>query len=133
MEIQGKTPVDVIQEMIAIHLTRKESAEKLSTLLDGKAESVIAQSDSFNAALLSELSSFGDGTSGVSDRENNYQSIWKSAFQNLDNLSSADASDLFEKMEVALLQVYGLVLETKETLPESLVTVLTSQREQLAS
>lgn len=136
METQNKTALDIVQELIAIHTTRKEVIDKLS-LKQGSEEnhSVLVaakqQSDHVITELLAELSTFGDAVQDSIDRDNEYQLIWKNELQNFDAVPFQEAKGIFEKLENALKQIYNTVIETKE-LPDSLVQVLSAQREQLA-
>ncbi len=134
METQNKTALDIIQELIAIHTTRKDVVEKLSAKQEQKDQSVLMpakeQSDRFTTELLTELSTFGDAVQDSSDRDNEYQQIWKNELNNIDSMQPQDAAVIFDKLENALKHIYDTVMETKE-LPDSLVEVLSSQKEEL--
>jgi hypothetical protein len=135
METKNKTALDIVQELIAIHTTRKEVIDKLSVKQGSEEnQSVIVaakqQSDHFITELLTELSTFGDAVQDSIDRDNEYQLTWKNEFKNFNAVSLHEAMGIFEKLENALKIIYDSVLETKE-LPDSLVQILSAQRDQI--
>ena len=92
METQSKTPVEIVQELIAIHTTRKEVVDKLKEIpvtgnVADKLPGIIKQSDQFISELMNELSNFGDAVQGSVDRDNEYQEIWKKGLQNIDAMN----------------------------------------------
>ncbi|MEJ7769481.1 MAG: hypothetical protein WKF89_16805 [Chitinophagaceae bacterium] len=136
MEMQTKTPVAVLQEIIALLSTRKEICEKLKQNkaageLAGKLDAVVIQSDEFIAELLNELSEFGDAVQGDVERENEYQHKWKSMMSDIDTMSSDVLSNSFQSLEALLSSFYHTTIETNTDLPESLLVVLTRQLEVL--
>ncbi len=134
METQNKTALDIVQELIAIHTTRKDAVDKLSVKSNAERKQVMAsakqQSDYFIEELLTELSTFGDLVQDSPDRDNEYQHLWKNELSNLESLTSEEAAGIFSKLESALKEIYSTVMETKE-LPETLMQILSSQKEQL--
>jgi poly-gamma-glutamate capsule biosynthesis protein CapA/YwtB (metallophosphatase superfamily) len=135
MDTNTKTPVDIIQELLAVLSTRKEAAEKLMTLTgDGelkiRLENSRVQSDKFIEPLMSELSHFGDAVQGESPRENEYQVIWQKAFQDFDNINIETAASTFEQLEAALKGHYN-TLQGQSDLPESLQVLLDKQLTEL--
>lgn len=136
MENLAKTPVEIVQELIAIHTTRKEAVDKLTTKTPGKELSAklsasAQQSDQFIAELMSELSNYGDSIKDGVDRENEYQLRWKDTISNIDGMNPDESNQAFEKLEDSLRQFYTGINETGTELPASLQEMLTRQAEEL--
>ena len=133
MDTQTKTPVEIVQEMIAIYTTRKEAIEKLklSESSSAQASTAAQQSDQFIEALMSELSAFGDAVQSEAGRENDYQTTYKKMLAEIDTMSPQQHEQTFQELEEKLKAVYQTLLETKNDLPESLQKILTEQKEQL--
>lgn len=136
MENLAKTPVEIVQELIAIHTTRKEAVDKLTTKTPGeelsaKLSASAQQSDRFIAELMNELSNYGDSVKDGVDRENEYQVRWKETLNNIDGMKPEEYSQAFEKLEDSLRQYYAGIQETGTELPASLQEMLTSQAEEL--
>lgn len=135
METESKSPVEIVQELIAIHTTRKEAAEKLSNSnsegftikLTGTAQ----QSDGFIKELINELSNFGDAVQETVNRENEYQVLWKSASANIESIDAAESERTFEEMEESLRRIYQTLLTNKSDLPASLSEIIVSQEGRL--
>jgi hypothetical protein len=135
MDTSTKTPVDIIQELLAILSTRKEAADKLiSRTDDGELTALLEnsrnQSDAFIEPLMGELSHSGDAVQGETVRENEYHSIWQKAFQDIDSLDTLSARSVFQELELALKTHY-LSLQEQTELPESLQELLNEQLAQL--
>ena len=133
MDTQTKTPVEIVQELIAIHATRKEAAEKLMPAA-GEGQhtgSAAQQSDQFITALMNELSDFGDGVQSVAGRENDYQITYKNMLGSIDTLTPEEQEQAFQGLEESLKKVYKSILENKNELPESLQKIITEQNEKL--
>lgn len=133
MDTQTKTPVEIVQELIAIHTTRKEAVAKLKLSESSNAQAATAdqQSDQFIAALMNELSTFGDAVQSEAGRENDYQTTYKKMLAEIDTMSTQQHEQTFQELEEKLKAVYQTILETKNDLPESLQKILTEQKEQL--
>ena len=133
----NKTPVAVVQELIALHTTRKEIAEKIKAkqvdALLPLVNTAAKQSDEFIAALMNELSAYGDGVSPMVERENEYHLIWKNSLGNFDTATPADTEELFSNLESSLQNYYAQELESQVGLPETLVELLNRQLEELKS
>jgi hypothetical protein len=132
MESQTRTPVEIVQELIAIHTTRKEASAKLKE--KGIPEEVLAkltaasqQSDQFITGLMNELSNFGDAVLSDVDRENEYERIWKNALKNIDATDSHENAQTFQALEDSLKKIYNEILETKDGLPPSLQEIINKQ------
>lgn len=134
MDTPTKSPVEIVQELIAIHTTRKEAVEKLQ-LPEGEqsaqAKRAAQQSDQFIAALMSELSNFGDAVQSEAERENSYQTTYKKLLPEIDTMTAEQHQQAFEELEAKLKEAYDRLMETKDELPESLQNILTRQKEQL--
>ncbi|MEO6721868.1 MAG: hypothetical protein ABIN67_15980 [Ferruginibacter sp.] len=128
-----KTPIQVIQEIIAIHTTRKEVVQKLkefTSRIDGL-PAAEKQSDEFIAALLNELSNYGDGVSPMVDRDNEYQQTWKNALSTIDTATVDEQKELFLSMEKKLKEFYNDILKTQKDLPPSTIEILHKQNKLL--
>lgn len=127
--MQTKTPVEIIQELIAIHTTRKEAADRLNAeqLTDAAAQ----QSDEFIAEWMTELSNYGDAVMATADRENEYQEIWKSTLGTIDAISPQKAAQTFHAMESALKNIYQQIMEANSDLPVSVLEILKRQLSKL--
>lgn len=136
MENLAKTPVEIVQELIAIHTTRKEAVDKLTTKAPGeeltaKLSTSAQQSDRFIAELMDELSNYGDSVQAGVDRENEYQVLWKETLSNIDGMNQEEYRQVFEKLEDSLHQFYAGIKETGTELPASLQEIVTNQAEAL--
>lgn len=133
---QKKSPVEIVQKLIAIHTTRKEASEKMgnnnaSFPLKGKLKSAAEQSDRFVKALLNELSQFGDAVQSEVNREDEYQQTWNNAIVNIDTIDASTLSDTRQKLENTLLNIYSEILDSYHDLPVSLNDLLISQVKEL--
>ena len=127
MEIQTKTPVEIVQELIALHTTRKEACERLGMPGDDKNAATALQSDQFIAELMNELSNYGDGVQSVADRDNEYQALYKKALGDMDTMQDQERTETFKAMENSLKNMYGSILETNTDLPDPLHEIITTQ------
>ena len=133
---QKKSPVEIVQKLIAIHTTRKEASEKMgnnnaSLPLKIKLKSAGEQSDRFIKALLNELSQFGDAVQSEVNREDDYQQTWNNALVNIDTIDASTLSDTHQKLENTLLNIYSEILDSYHDLPVSLNDLLISQVKEL--
>ncbi len=136
MENLAKTPVEIVQELIAVHTTRKEAVDKLTTKspeeeLAAKLSASEQQSDQFITELMNELSNYGDSVKDNVDRENEYQIRWKETSGNIDGMNQEEYRQVFEKLEDSLHQFYADILETGTELPASLQEIITNQAQAL--
>ena len=136
MQAAGKTPVNVVQEIIAIHTNRKEAYQKMVDKTDnGKLKDAmqkyIAQSDRFIAALMNELSGFGDGVAGEVDMENDFNNTWRQHAQSADNFTGTQVSDLVNTLEQLLPQQYQNYTALNQEMPEPTRELLKKQQEEL--
>lgn len=136
MENLAKTPVEIVQELIAIHTTRKEAVDKLTTQTSGeeltaKLSASAQQSDQFIAELMDELSNYGDSVQAGVDRQNEYQVRWKETLSNIDGMNTEEYGQAFEKLEDSLRQFYAGIKEPGVELPASLQEIVTGQAEAL--
>ena len=133
MDTQTKTPVEVVQELIAIHATRKEAAEKLASPAGDQGRQTgpaAEQSDRFIEALMNELSDYGDGVQSVAERENEYQLTYKKILAGIDTMTPQQHQQAFQELEESLKKVYRDFLE-KDELPGSLQKIIAEQKEKL--
>ncbi len=136
METQNKTPVEIVQELIAIHTTRKEVVDKLKKIqvtgnVADKLPGIIKQSDQFISELMNELSNFGDAVPGEVNRENEYQVMWKNALINVDTMNPQEGEQIFQALENSLKKMYHDILDKVSELPASLQEIVTKQEAKL--
>lgn len=136
MEKQTKTPVQVLQEIIAIHTSRKEAIDKLkeqqiSGDLAASFLTASRQSDQYISALMNELSSFGDAVISDVDRDNAYHATWKKALENIASVNPKEYGQTFKTLEESLKKTYQDFLQTNSELPGSLRELLTAQLAEL--
>ena len=136
MTTSTKTPVQITQELIALHTTRKEVVEKmtakeLSGDLKEKLLSAAKQSDEFISSLMNELSNYGDGVSPMVERDNEYQQTWKNALAKIDTASPDQLQDIFLSLEDLLRKFYETIFSTQADLPQSLEEMLQKQSSML--
>ncbi len=136
METQNKTPVEIVQELIAILTTRKEAINKLKekqvtgNVADGL-PAIVQQSDKFISELMNELSNFGDAVAGEANRENEYQVMWKKELPNIDMMSAPEYEQTFQTLEKSLKKMYQNILDKASELPTSLQEILIRQEAKL--
>jgi hypothetical protein len=131
-----KTPVQIIQELIALHTTRKESAEKLDSNNPSgsnhvKFTNAARQSEQFMSELLEELSAFGDAVQGDVDRENEYHNLWTNTLAKNDSLNEQQSVQTFENMERTLVKMYEQYLSIETELATTLREMLAKQAKEL--
>lgn len=132
MEALGKSPVNIIQELIGIHTTRKEAYERLGEKageeqLTKKLSAGVQQSDGFITALMEELSQFGDGVSGEVDLDNEFNQIWKNSLDKLETMNNSDVNRTYEMMEKRLQNTYRQIQESAVELTEPLQEIVQKQ------
>ena len=136
MEIQEKTQVQILQDLIAVLNNRKELIEKLSkkfpALQDGNKSlsQYKTQTKKFIAALLAELSAYGDAT-GEADPDNDYNNYWKTALKKWDTISQHRAVTILSALEQLLANMYKTILDAPSELPASFKTLLVDQLAEL--
>ena len=111
METTSQTPVQAIQELVAIHSTRIELAEKLlkkdlPAKLATKLEQIKKQSHDFTTELMGELSNFGDAVTGSVDNNNPYQTRYKETLANMDQIEKEETDKLVGSFEDTLKTIY---------------------------
>ncbi|MCG2615145.1 hypothetical protein LZZ85_12670 [Terrimonas sp. NA20] len=127
-------PVDIVQELIAIHTTRIDAARRLNPTLEDAADTpVVLQSTGWITQLTDELSDFGDAVQSIANRENQYQQAWKNALNILDGLSASECKSTWMKMEAILTEHYQHLLLKEESLPRSLLQMIRQQSREIAN
>ncbi len=133
---QKKSPVEIVQKLIAIHTTRKEVSERIaknnaSNQLQERSKSVAAQSDRFIKALLNELSQFGDAVQSEVNREDEFHEIWDKSLSNIDTMDTSLLSNSFEQSEKSLINIYSQIIDMYQDLPVTLNDLLLTQFKEL--
>ena len=127
-----KPPVEIIQELIAIHTTRIEMVEKFN----GKAltpdvktsfKSAKQQSEKYTEELMSELSNFGDAVMTSVDHQNEYQVMYKNVLGKIDAMTPQEAEHTFQSLETALKNIYQSILKAERDLSAPLQEMLSNQ------
>lgn len=132
MTTQQKTPVEVVQELIAVHTTRKEACQKLTAnrtdeALARQVQEAAKQSDAAIAALMSELSQFGDAVGAEANRDNAYQELYKQSIDTLNAPDAAASAAVFQRLEDRLKTTYKEVIDTQTDLPQTLQELIQKQ------
>lgn len=131
-----KSPVEIVQKLLAIHSTRKEACERMAENneandLQEKLKSAAAQSDRFIKALLDELSQFGDAVQSEVNREDEYHEVWNEATGQTGTLHALELANIFEKLENSLINLYNKITDTYQELPFTLNDLLTNQAKEI--
>ncbi len=132
MQTEGKTPVIITQEVLALLSTRKEAAERMGAKVkdENGAEMIrkkSAETDGFINELMDELKEYGDLVMGETDRDNNYHNIWGETLKVLDTMDSNQLQQRFAEMEIVFANTYKTILESKTEWPETLQKKLEHQ------
>jgi seryl-tRNA synthetase len=133
---EKKSPVEIVQKLIAIHTARKEASEKMvknnaSGNLQDKLSSSSAQSDRYINALLNELSQFGDAVQSEVNRDDDYNKLWNSVTVNIDTMDADSISGIFRQLENSLIKIYEQIIEAYKELPVTLNDLIVSQLKEL--
>jgi hypothetical protein len=127
MDTEGKTPVQITQELLADYTSRKE----LLVEMTGKGllfkDTAMHQTDQLIARLQDELSLYGDGSSGSVDRTNEYHQLVRMLRSDLDKGNDQKIMKSFKETELSLLEK-AKKLQSEPGLPQSLVDILESIR-----
>lgn len=134
---QGKTAINILQELIAILTTRKETCEKIlekkpDAAIAEKLTSISEQSMQFIRALMEELTQFGDAVMAEVSRDNQYHMLWKQTMENIEHKNPAELSQNFMQMEEALKNIYNEFVDSSADMPTSLHELLIKQAESLS-
>jgi hypothetical protein len=136
MNVELKTPVDIIQELIVMHTTRiefsnkmlnKEIREDLKTTFNKIAQ----QSTVFIETLMNELSNFGDAVKADANRNNEYNKIYTNVLVDFDGVDIAKLQNNFDKMEEVLKNNYVDMIEANKELSASMLQILNAQLKSL--
>lgn len=129
--MKTKTPLEITQELIAIHTTRIEMVEKcigkaMTPDVKVRFTSAKHQSEKFTKELMTELANFGDAVMSSVDNQNEYQAGYKRVLGKIDAMSPQQTDQAFQKLEASLKNIYETFLKTP-ALPTSLQEILSSQ------
>lgn len=135
---EKKTPVIILQELIAVLTTRKEPCENIiqkNPRQEGAVNNLKScneQSTQYINELMSELSEYGDAVMGEVDRNNKYHDLWYQALTNFNSTSELELLKIFEAMEGSLAELYRGFADVSAELPLTLQETLTKQTQGLA-
>ncbi len=132
MNVELKSPVDILQEFIVMHTTRIECANKILAIeknntLAIDAEKIVQQSTGFIEALMSELSNFGDAIKADVNKNTSYNMLYPELLTEFVSEDSTIWEDGFKKMEGILRNNYLDVINANRELPASIIQVLETQ------
>lgn len=132
----SSSPVQAIQELIAVHSTRIEFTEKLSVKdLPADTKSRLAgmktQSQQMTTELMNELSNFGDAVTGSVDHSNLYQSKYKETLSNIDELDAGETKKLIDSFEDIMRTTYRQYAGSTSNDFEAVTAVLSRHLSQL--
>ena len=103
-----KKPVNILQELIAIHTTSILVGNRLESNAGAPTLNVLKnQSTHFITELMNELSNYGDAVTSTTERDNEYQEIWTKSLSRLNSLSTNDGKGILNKMEENLIKIYS--------------------------
>ena len=132
METTIKTAVEIVQELLAIHTTRKEATTKLKALqLSHEVKTRIISAEKYsNEAIgewMRELSNYGDGVMANADRENEYQQIYTNSLGKMSTMTPQEGEKTFGLLENALKRTYQKMINVHIDLPVSVIDILKRQ------
>ena len=133
---EKKSPVEIVQKLIAIDTTRKEVSERMmknnaASSMQDKLKLVSAQSEKFVKSLLNELSQFGDAVQSEVNHEDEYHEIWNKLLGNIDNMQASSLEDTFKRSENSLISIYSEFIDSYPDLPTTLHDLLSDQLKEL--
>lgn len=132
MNVELKTPVDILQELIVMHTTRVEFSNKiLAKIIDENLKTTLhkitQQSSLFIEALMNELSNFGDAVKADANRNNEYNSIYTNLLVDFDAADITKLQYSFDKMEEVLKNNYVDIIDANKELSASMGQILNAQ------
>lgn len=135
--METKTPVDVVEEALALQTIRKEAAERLAQRTNGEGAAEFSteqqNTDKAISQLMAELSQFGDAVKGAGREQNEVQTIWNDAVTKLDTLNAEQSRQTMHQLKAAMQQQYQQLLSEDHSLPESLQQLLQKQMGELST
>ncbi len=131
-----KSPVEIVQKLLAVHSTRKEACERMAKNnaaldLQEKLKSAAAQSERFIKELLNELSQFGDAVQSEVNREDEYHEVWSNATAKIDTMNASALSDTFKTSENSLVNMYSQIRGSYPDLPLTLNELIAEQAKEI--
>lgn len=126
---EDKNVVDLLQNFIAVHSTRKEICVHLlenvkdDAALSSDLKSALQNSSVCINELLAELSLSGDAIKGFTDKKDPYHELWNTVLSRMDTASENDMSTGFIQLENELKHMYEKYADRKDTVPESVRTL----------
>lgn len=131
MLAEGKSSVQICQEMIAIYSARAEAADLLLDRFPGsdkkeKLKEIKENSNETVSRLREELTLFGDAVSSEVDRSNNYQTSLAELSELLRQGDEQQAMVRLEETEKVLVETREGILATAVELPEEIARIIKS-------
>lgn len=133
---QKKSPVEIVQTLLAVYTTRREAIEKIAKNesaqnLQSTVQPLAEQSERFSKALLNELSEFGDAVQSEVSRDDEYHQVWNKVVSDADTMEASSLSETFKNSESILVNIYSRIINENTDLPAALTELLTSQLNEL--
>jgi ABC-type transporter Mla subunit MlaD len=133
--METKTPVDIVEEALALQTIRKEAAERLKQHSSGMGaeeySTELQNADKAIAELMAELSQFGDAVKGAGGEQNEVQHIWNETLTRLDSLTPEQSRTTLKQLKEAMKKEYQALSDAQNGLPESLLKLLQKQMGEL--
>jgi len=132
VQIDAKTPEQLIEDIAGVLNNRKELLDKISKKFaqahDGHRSfaQYLRQTKNFQAALLHELSAYGDGLAGP-DPHNAYNDYWRTALKKWESINQPRLISFWRTLETLLRDMYDQTLQRGSILPATARQVLQEQ------
>ncbi len=125
MDTEGKTPVQITQELLADYSSRKELLVEMTSKGLLFKDSAMQQTDDLITRLKDELSLYGDALNASVDRTDEYHQLVRMLRLDMDKGDDQLIMKSFKETELKLLQK-AKQLKTEPALPQSLLDILES-------
>ena len=134
--MDAKSPEQLLEDLIGILSNRTDLLDRLVKKFpqahDGHRsfKQYHRQTKKFQAALLSELSNYGDGLAGP-DPNNAYNDYWRNALYKWESINQPRLIPFWRNLESILRGIYEQVLLRTDSLPPSMQAILAAQLAEL--
>ncbi|HTE08425.1 MAG TPA: hypothetical protein VK628_06650 [Flavitalea sp.] len=125
MDTEGKTPVQITQELLADYASRKELLVEMTGNGLLFKDTAMQQTDELIARLKDELSLYGDASNASVDRTDEYHQLVKVLRLEMDKGDDQKIMKSFKETELKLLEK-AKQLKTEPALPQTLIDILES-------
>ena len=125
MDTEGKTPVQITQELLADYATRKELLVEMTSKGLQFKDTAMQQTDQLIARLKDELSLYGDASNASVDRTDEYHQLARTLRLEMNEGNDQKVIKSFKETELKLLEK-AKQLRSEPGLPQSLIDILES-------